>query len=114
MQYTSVVSVLKSIGNLKKITSLVRFSLKKHCKENKNELIEALLWTVATSRANAIILKHSDNSRRSVGALSASFLAGPGFGEIVDHSPPALFFLKWRLARTHEFHSLGQDQWTVA
>ena len=33
------------------------------------------------------------------------------------HSPPALFFfcfLKWRLARTLLFHSLGQDQSTVA
>ena len=28
------------------------------------------------------------------------------------HSPPALFFFffKWRLARAHKFHSLGQDQ----
>ena len=31
------------------------------------------------------------------------------------HSSPALFFfLKWRLARTHEFHFLGQDQSTIA
>ena len=33
------------------------------------------------------------------------------------HSPPAhftFFFLKWRLARAHLFHSLGQDQSTVA
>ena len=30
------------------------------------------------------------------------------------HSPPALFFLKWRLARSHLIHSLGQDQPTVA
>ena len=30
------------------------------------------------------------------------------------HPPPALFFLKWRLARVHWFHSLGQDQSTVA
>ena len=30
------------------------------------------------------------------------------------HSPPALFFFKWRLAQTYLFHSLGQDQSTVA
>ena len=35
------------------------------------------------------------------------------------HSPPVLFVcvcvcVKWRLTRTHEFHSLGQDQPTVA
>ena len=31
------------------------------------------------------------------------------------HSPPALFFfLKRTLARAHQFHSLGQDQSTVA
>ena len=33
------------------------------------------------------------------------------------HSPPALFFfffLKWRLAHAHWFHSLDQDQSTVA
>ena len=33
------------------------------------------------------------------------------------HSPPVLFFffnLKWRLARANSFHSLGQDQSTVA
>ena len=31
------------------------------------------------------------------------------------HSPSALFiFLKWRLVRAHLFHTLGQDQSTVA
>ena len=31
------------------------------------------------------------------------------------HSPPALFFfLKWRLARTHQSHSSSQDQSTLA
>ena len=28
--------------------------------------------------------------------------------------PLFFFFLKWRLARAHLFHSLGQDQSTVA
>ena len=34
-----------------------------------------------------------------------------------DDSFPActfFFFLKWRLAHAHQFHSLGQDQSTVA
>ena len=42
-------------------------------------------------------------------------------GRMFDRSFPecaflfvCLFVLKWRLARTHEFHSLGQDQSTVA
>ena len=30
------------------------------------------------------------------------------------HSPPALFFFKWRLARANLFHALGQDQSKVA
>ena len=31
------------------------------------------------------------------------------------YSPSAFFFfIKWRLARAHSFHSLGQDQSTVA
>ena len=31
------------------------------------------------------------------------------------HSPPAIFFfLKWRLARAYNFHSLRDDQSTVA
>ena len=32
----------------------------------------------------------------------------------IIHPPPALFFVKWRLARAHQFHSLGQDQSTLA
>ena len=45
------------------------------------------------------------------------FLACENFQRMFDysHCPPVLFFffLKWRLAHTHEFHSLGQDQSTV-
>ena len=42
-----------------------------------------------------------------------------GFGENVRHLKPRLrffkiLFFKWRLARAHLFHSLGQDQSTVA
>ena len=39
-----------------------------------------------------------------------------GFLENVRQFIPRLrfFFLKWRLARAHKFHSLGQDQSTVA
>ena len=39
----------------------------------------------------------------------AFFLACEESGRIFDNSFPA-----WRLARAHEFHSLGQDQSTVA
>ena len=34
---------------------------------------------------------------------------------LTNHSPPALFFFfSWRLGHAHLFHSLGQDQYTVA
>ena len=40
------------------------------------------------------------------------------FGRTFDHSFPAhavfCFVFRWRIARVHEFHSLGQDQSTVA
>ena len=45
------------------------------------------------------------------------FLACEDFGRMFDNSFPAcafFFFLKWRLGRTHLFHSLRQDQTTVA
>ena len=46
------------------------------------------------------------------------FLACEEFWRMFDNSLPAcaflLFFLKWRLTRAHYFHSLGQDQSTVA
>ena len=32
----------------------------------------------------------------------------------IIHFPPALSFLKWRLARVNLFHSLDQDQSTVS
>ena len=46
-------------------------------------------------------------------------LACEEFGRRLDRSYPAcvcvfFFFLKWRLARAHQFYSLGQDQSTVA
>ena len=44
------------------------------------------------------------------------FLACKDFQRMFDHSFPACtsFFLKWRLACAHLFHSLCQDQSTVA
>ena len=47
------------------------------------------------------------------------FLACDDFGTMFDNSFPVcafvfLFLIKWRLARAHVFHSLGQDQSTVA
>ena len=46
------------------------------------------------------------------------FLACKDFGRIVQQFIPHLrfnyFFLKWRLANAHYFHSLGQDQSKVA
>ena len=55
---------------------------------------------------------------KSSDVLASSLLAKI-WGECCStiHSPPALFFFffwKWRLARTHYLHSLGQDQSTVA
>ena len=57
-----------------------------------------------------------------VTAGSTSFLACEDFGRVFDHSFPAcafcvcvlFFFFKWRLAHAHKFHSLWQDQSTVA
>ena len=46
----------------------------------------------------------SCRARRGVG--------GEGVGGSTNHSPPARFFQK--VARAHYFHSLGQDQSTVA
>ena len=43
--------------------------------------------------------------------------AGEDLGKMFDHSFPAcafFFFFKWRLGRAHKFHSLCQDQSTVA
>ena len=38
-------------------------------------------------------------------------LAGEEFGRMFDNSFPACAFLfKWRVARAHSFHSLGQNQ----
>ena len=49
---------------------------------------------------------------------SGFFLAWENLERMFDHSFPASlffsFFLKWRLARAHEYHSLRQDQSTVA
>ena len=46
------------------------------------------------------------------------FVACEDLGRMFNHSFPActflFLFLKWGLARTHWFHSLGQDQSTVA
>ena len=49
------------------------------------------------------------------------FLTCEDFGKMFNHSFPActfflflFFFFKWRLARAHQFHSLGQDQSTLA
>ena len=46
------------------------------------------------------------------------FLTYEDLGRMFDHSFPVCaffsFFLKWRLAHTHKFHSSGQDQSTVA
>ena len=45
------------------------------------------------------------------------FLACEDFGRMFDNLFPAcvfFFFFKWRLARALFFHSLGQDQSTVA
>ena len=44
------------------------------------------------------------------------FLLCEDFGTMFDNSVPAcaFFFFKWRLAHTNEFHSLDQDQSTVA
>ena len=47
----------------------------------------------------------------------ASFLACKDFWRRLDHSFHAsnfFFFLKWKLVPTHLFHSVGQDQSTVA
>ena len=53
--------------------------------------------------------------RLSCGGGGGFFLACKDFGRMLSLFIPRLhFFLKWRLACAHQFHSLGQDQSTVA
>ena len=49
------------------------------------------------------------------GAAAGLFLAYEDIGRMLEYSFPACaFFSKRRLVRAHQFHSLGQDQSTVA
>ena len=70
-------------------------------------------------------MKQQDRRRSAVSFMSSgggggcgSFLACEDVGRMFQHSILAyvfyFFFPKWRLARAHLFHSLGQDQSTLA
>ena len=93
-----------SLGATRRFFFFSKFDLKSP-EHNKLPLLRQNLFSEGLVPLNMVVVTFS-SSARILGECSTI------------HSPPAFllifFFFKWTLARTHKFHSLGQDQSTVA